>query len=91
MIKTKPVILNNGDLTVKSSHIRAVIERVTEVTVPEFEHRMFVFEHLTDDHQVCFRKIQDWGCDDVTQDVPQNIRERIYKSLEEYYKTPYYI
>jgi len=90
-MKTKSIVLNNDNITINSSNIRAIIERVTEVNVPEYEHRLYVFEHLTYNHQVCYRRIQDWGSDDVTDEVSPIVRERIYSVLENYYKTPYYI
>jgi hypothetical protein len=68
--------------------LRAVVERVTEV---EWHHegdkiRLYVFEHLGHDSTPAARWIQNWECDDVTDNFSLAEREEIYDVLKAYYK-----
>lgn len=73
-------------MEIRNKKSRRLVERVTVVSVPEYYSNLHVFELIDDQNIVNKRWIEDWGGDNITEDVKPEIIERIYKNLEEHYK-----
>ena len=68
--------------------LRAVVERVTQL---EWHHegdkvRIYVFEHLGLDGTPAKQWVQNWECEDITNQFTRAELKEIYDTLEEHYK-----
>ncbi len=66
-------------------HLRAVIERVTEIEMGL--RRLFVFENLDRDGVCCKYWVQNWECEDITDTLNSSEHKRITDALHEHYKS----
>jgi hypothetical protein len=76
-------------MNILKSHLRAVIERCTEL---EFHHkgqrkRLFVFEHLDSKGVPCDFWIQNWDTDDITHLFDYQEQKEITDALYEHYRS----
>lgn len=71
-------------MKIRNSTLRAVVERVTEIVYDQY--RLFVFEYL--DQKGCPHsvRIQNWECDDVTNQLTREEQKEIEEALYEHYK-----
>lgn len=67
------------------STLRAVVERVTEIELDSM--RLFVFEHLNESGKPCDYWVQNWECDDITQQLDYDEHQHITHILHDYYKS----
>jgi hypothetical protein len=75
-------------MNILKSHLRAIVERVTEL---EFHlkgerKRLFVFEHLDYKGVPCEFWIQNWECDDITDLFNRQEQKEIQDALYEHYR-----
>lgn len=80
-------------MNVLSTDLRAIIERVTEIelelptTKGTVTHRrVYVFEQLGRDGTPCGSRIQNWECDDITNDLSSREREEIFEAVNKHWK-----
>lgn len=71
-------------MQIVSTTLRAIIERVTELNWEE--ERLFVFEQLGKDGKPCAERIQNWECDDITNQFSREEREEIFKAVNNHWK-----
>lgn len=69
--------------------LRAVIERVTEIEVLLYgvNTRLYVFENLNERGIPCTYWVQNWECDDITNDIPNDTHTMIKNMLKEHYSS----
>ena len=72
-------------MTIIKSTLRAVVERVTQIEWNS--SHIYVFEHLDEKGVAAERWIQNWECDDITNQFTRDEKEGIYYTLIEYYKS----
>jgi hypothetical protein len=71
-------------MKVIKSELRAVIERVTEVQFDGM--RLFVFQKIGRDGKPCDYWVQNWECDEITQQLSYEEHKEITNFLHEHYK-----
>lgn len=68
-----------------NSTLRAIVERVTQI---EWDgNHLYVFEHLDRKGVPATIWIQNWECEDITNNLTFEERKAIYSALEDYYKS----
>ena len=75
-------------MKVISTDLRAIVERVTELEwySEGAKLRLFVFEQLGRDGKPCVERIQNWECDDVTNQFSSSERAEIFEAVNEHWK-----
>ena len=80
-------------MKVLSTDLRAIIERVTELelelptTKGTVTHRrVYVFEQLGRNGKPCGSRIQNWHCDDITNDLSSKERAEIFEAVSNHWK-----
>jgi hypothetical protein len=72
-------------MKIHNSTLRAVVERVTEL---EFDgQRLFIFENLDKQGRPAKFWIQNWECDDITDQFNYNKISQIAIALRDYYRS----
>jgi hypothetical protein len=68
--------------------LRAIIERVTELEWHSegLRTRIWVFEYLDSKGNPHSRRVQNWECDDITDDFSSGELEEIYQVVTNHYK-----
>ena len=69
--------------------LRAIVERVTEIhcLIDEELTRVYVFEHLDKQSRPAKTWIQNWECDDITNNLTWSERKEIFEAVENHYNT----
>ena len=68
--------------------LRAVVERVTEIhgVIDGDPTRLYVFEHLDKQGRPVETWIQNWECEDITNNLTWSERKEIFEAVENHYK-----
>jgi hypothetical protein len=76
-------------MKILKTKLRAIIERSTEIEWHSkgAKIRLFVFEQLGEDGKPCLGRIQNWECDDVTNQFNRGEVTEIFEAVNEYWKT----
>ncbi len=79
------IIFKTNQMKIHNSTLRAVIERVTEL---EYDNEMlYVFENLDKQGRPAKFWIQNWECDDITDQFNYNQQSQIAIALRDYYRS----
>lgn len=75
-------------MKVINTDLRAVIERVTELEWHSegAKIRLFIFENLGRNGNPCKQWIQNWECDDVTNQFSHKEQTEIFEAVNQHWK-----